>query len=79
VILYYVTDINVGEIGGYMIEIIKAGTKNRVECANCGALLSYTKEDIKEREEFIGQRDSYIQKYIICLQCNDKIILNSQR
>ena len=62
-----------------MIEIIKAGTKNRVECANCGALLSYTKEDIKEREEFIGQRDSYIQKYIICLQCNDKIILNSQR
>lgn len=62
-----------------MIEIIKAGTKNRIECNNCGALLSYTKEDIKEREEFVGQRDSYIQKYIVCPQCNDRIILNSQR
>lgn len=62
-----------------MIEIIKVGTKNRVECANCGALLSYTKDDIKEREEFLGQRDSYIQKYIICPQCNNKIVLNSQR
>lgn len=62
-----------------MVEIIKEGTKNRVECGNCGALLSYRKEDIKEREEFLRQRDSYIQKYITCPQCDDRIILNSQR
>ena len=62
-----------------MIEIIKAGTKNQIECNNCGALLSYAKEDIKEEEKYITQRDSYIQKYIICPQCNDRIILNSQR
>lgn len=62
-----------------MVEIIKEGTKNRVECGNCGTLLSYRKEDIKEREEFLRQRDSYIQKYITCPQCDDRIILNSQR
>lgn len=65
-------------MGFGMIEIIKAGTKNRVECNNCGALLSYTKEDIKVHEEFVSQRDSYIQKYIICPQCSNKIVLNSQ-
>lgn len=62
-----------------MIEIIKAGTKNQIECNNCGALLSYTKEDVKESEEFLSQRNSYIQRYIICPQCNERIVLNSQR
>ena len=62
-----------------MIEIIKAGTKNQVECANCGALLSYTIEDIKQEEKFISQRDSYIQKYIPCPQCKNKIVLESKR
>jgi DNA-directed RNA polymerase subunit RPC12/RpoP len=62
-----------------MIEIIKAGTKNRIECTNCGALLSYTVEDIKSEENYVTQRDSYTQKYIICPQCSNKIILESQR
>lgn len=62
-----------------MIEIIKQGTKNRVECNNCGALLSYTIEDIKKEEKYIAQRDSYIQKYITCPQCNSKIELQSTR
>jgi DNA-directed RNA polymerase subunit RPC12/RpoP len=62
-----------------MIEIIKQGTKNRVECNNCGALLSYTIEDIKEEEIYITQRDSYAQKYLTCPQCNSKILLQSVR
>lgn len=62
-----------------MVEIIKEGTKNRVECENCGALLSYSVDDIKENEQYIGQRTSYIQKYINCLQCNNKIVFESQR
>lgn len=62
-----------------MIEIIKAGTKNQIECNNCGALLSYTTEDIKQEEKFIGQRDSYIQKYIPCPQCKNKIVLQATR
>lgn len=62
-----------------MIEIIKAGTKNRIECNNCGALLSYTVSDIKEEERYITQRETYTQKYIICPQCNNKIVLESQK
>jgi DNA-directed RNA polymerase subunit RPC12/RpoP len=62
-----------------MIEIIKEGTKNRVECSNCGALLSYTIDDINQEENYITQRDSYIQKYIICPQCNNKIVFESKR
>ena len=62
-----------------MIEIIKQGTKNRVECKNCGALLSYTVDDVREEEKYISQRDSYTQKYIMCQQCNNKIVLEAER
>jgi transcription elongation factor Elf1 len=62
-----------------MIEIIKEGTKNRVECGNCGSLLSYSVDDIRQEEQYITQRASYIQKYINCTQCNNKIVLESQR
>jgi ribosomal protein S27E len=62
-----------------MIAIIKQGTKNRVECNNCGALLSYSVDDVKEEETYITHRDSYIQKYIMCPQCNNKIILESNK
>jgi len=65
--------------GVFMIEIIKQGLKNRTECNNCGALLSYTIEDIKEEEKYITQRDSYIQKYLTCPQCNNKLVLHSAR
>lgn len=58
-----------------MIEIIKQGTKNRVECSNCGALLSYSIDDIKTEDKYISQRETTIQKYIKCPQCNYKIVL----
>ncbi len=62
-----------------MIEIIKEGTKNRVECSNCGALLSYSIDDIKEEKKYITQRDSCTQKYINCPQCNNKIVLEANK
>lgn len=33
-----------------MIEILEAGTKKKVRCNNCGALLSYEKSDVKEEQ-----------------------------
>lgn len=62
-----------------MIEVIKPGTKNRVECNNCGSLLSYSVDDIKLQEKYLSQRDSYNEKYIICPQCNFKIVLEGMR
>lgn len=62
-----------------MIEVIKPGTKNRVECNNCGALLSYSVDDIKLQEKYLSQRDSYNEKYIMCPQCNARIVLESKR
>lgn len=31
-----------------MIKVIKPRTRMNVECVNCGALLSYEKEDVKK-------------------------------
>ena len=62
-----------------MIEVIKPGTKNRVECNNCGALLSYSVDDIKLQEKYLSQRDSYNEKYIMCQQCNERIVLERKR
>lgn len=56
-----------------MIKILAPGTKNKIVCDFCGALLRYEKEDIETMEEFISQRESYIVKYIICPQCKDKV------
>jgi hypothetical protein len=61
-----------------MIEILHEGTKNRIKCTFCGALLSYQKEDIKEKECYRSQRDSYILKYISCPQCNQIIIMEDK-
>lgn len=62
-----------------MIEVIKPGTKNRTECNNCGALLSYSVDDVKSEERYIGQRESYIQEYIDCPQCRKRIALKGSR
>lgn len=62
-----------------MVEIITPGTKNRVDCDFCGATLSYDKDDIKENERFLGPRNSYFEKYIICPQCKYRIVLEAQK
>jgi hypothetical protein len=33
-----------------MIEVIKQGNKNQIECDYCGALLRYGVDDIKRKE-----------------------------
>lgn len=62
-----------------MIEVIKPGTKNRVECSNCEALLSYSVDDVKSEEQYYSQRESYTRKYIDCPQCKNKIVLENKR
>ena len=62
-----------------MIEIIRPGTKNQVECNYCGALLSYQKEDIQESEQIYAQRVSFSYKYIVCPQCNSEVSLEATR
>lgn len=62
-----------------MIEIIKAGTKNEVECSNCGALLRYNFDDVKGETYGQGTYCQYIQKYIECSQCNNKITIERRR
>lgn len=56
-----------------MIEIIEEGTKSKIRCNFCGALLSYQKNDI---EEGIRYRPIYgYKKFILCPQCSNEIIL----
>ena len=69
-----------------MIEILVPGTLKRIKCRKCGALLQYDeKEDVKEEcieKKFSTNMPSGYgckQKYIICPQCKNKIILSSTR
>lgn len=69
-----------------MIIIIKAGTKREVTCNKCGAVLSYdSSEDVQteniERWDNTGERVWFKkpQNYIICPQCEYKIVLEITR
>ena len=52
-----------------MIKVLKLGTKKKVECNKCGALLEYEKEDIQEHQ--IGLNTFY--EYIVCPECKYRI------
>ena len=62
-----------------MVEVIKHGDKNITDCDFCGAQLRYSVDDIKEHESYISQRDSYSEKYIICPDCNSKVIVKGYK
>lgn len=66
-----------------MIEIIEAGTKKKVRCNNCGALLSYEKSDIKEETVKtmmpLGDSHKITKKYIKCPRCKENIYLSNVR
>lgn len=62
-----------------MIKIIKEGTINRIECDYCGALLSYDINDIQKENEKEHWPCYSLVKYIICPQCQNKIILEGIR
>ena len=56
-----------------MVEVIKHGEKNIIDCDFCGAQLKYTADDIKEKEYYISQRESDFVKYIVCPDCNNNV------
>jgi DNA-directed RNA polymerase subunit RPC12/RpoP len=68
-----------------MIKILRPGTKKEAECPSCGALLSYDISDIQKSSHSIIETSSAFwlssknTTYIICPQCNNKIILSATR
>ena len=58
-----------------MIKVLKKGTKRKIECNNCGALLQYEKEDIQEQQIALN---AYYE-YIICPECKYCIGLRGTR
>lgn len=63
-----------------MVKILKAGTKKRIECGSCGALLEYENSDVKS--EYMGDSgyyQSYTKDYIICPQCQHEVECNKDR
>ena len=62
-----------------MIKIIQEGTKNRIECDYCGALLSYDKSDIVETKYHLPNGFSDFRESITCPQCQNEIIVKGIR
>lgn len=58
-----------------MIKVLREGTKRKIECNNCGALLQYEKEDIQEQQITLN---AYYE-YIICPECKYRIGLRGTR
>ena len=69
-----------------MIKILRPGTLQQIDCSNCGALLSYD-EATDVQESTLPSCGSLVAKppiqakeyYIVCPQCNNKIILSATR
>lgn len=58
-----------------MIKVLRQGTKKKVECNNCGALLQYEKEDVKEQQVSFHE----FCDYIICPECQYRVPLGGTR
>lgn len=52
-----------------MIEVIEPPRK--VRCGSCGALLRFTKDDVKSEIGFLS-----VHRFIICPACGDKVVIN---
>lgn len=67
-----------------MIKIVKPGTKKKIECDECGAILSYDITDIEKHkaDECWTLGGSIVKREyesITCPQCKHKIILSATR
>ena len=62
-----------------MIEVLREGNKMKIECNECGALLRYQVNDVRTECIYLAQRMEDTRKYIICPQCQEKIILEAHR
>lgn len=60
-----------------MIKIIKVGSRKKIECVECGSLLSYEEEDI---ETATNPKNGWADKrFIECPQCKSKIYISATR
>lgn len=62
-----------------MIEIIRHGNKMQIECKNCGALLRYQYEDIKENSWGHNVTPHIWKRYIICPDCKSEVITEQSK
>lgn len=62
-----------------MIKIIKPGTRKKIECEECGTVLSYEQEDVQTGAILTGPGSTGSKKYIVCPQCHYQIILEAIR
>ena len=61
------------------IKVIEHGTRRQIRCSKCNALLSYDIEgDVIQEpaEDFTGR---WIRKYIICPECDEKLVLYQRK
>ena len=63
-----------------MIKIIEKGTNHKIPCNDCGCLFSFDDEDMNIRTG-IGMCGMEVRekhyKTIVCPQCNNEIVLDS--
>lgn len=67
-----------------MIKVIKPRSRRNIECMNCGALLSYEKEDVKKAasKKFNETAFEFVNDYhdhIICPEYGEEIRLGAIR
>lgn len=64
-----------------MVTVLKVGTREKVTCPECGALLSYDSFlDVIKKIENVGVRPFTYprqKEYIICPQCNHEVVVDS--
>ena len=59
-----------------MIEIIKRGSKEVIDCKTCGCKFSYEKEDVINQNT-----DNYkgFKEYVVCPQCMTEVVIRQSR
>lgn len=62
-----------------MIEIIRNGTKKRIDCNECGCLFSYEADDVEHKEVPSWKGGMITNSFIRCPQCHQEIRLSSKR
>lgn len=78
--LFGVPVIKSQEVNKMAIKVIEHGTRRQIRCSKCNALLSYDMNDDVTQEpvdDFLTGR--WVRKFIICPECDEKIVLNNRR
>ena len=62
------------------IKVIEHGTRRQIRCSKCNALLSYHMDEdviLEPVDDFLTWE--WTRKFIICPECDEKIVLNQRR